>query len=212
MKYHIVISRYNENIDWVKYIDTQLYDIYIYNKGGIIKDIPNCSIINLNNTGRESHTYLYHIINNYTNLPERIVFTQAHPFDHVRETFINEINIFDKCDRQFYYFSKDILSIQYYNNKFFEHGILNKREWKNYHDINSPIKKTMKTLFQDYQDETVNILFGTGAIYGVDKSLITRNSMDFYINCINVLNNSSNLVNPDEGHCFERLWHYIFTH
>ena len=32
MKYHIVISRYNENIDWVKYIDAGLFDIYIYNK------------------------------------------------------------------------------------------------------------------------------------------------------------------------------------
>jgi hypothetical protein len=93
MKYHIVISRYNENIDWVKNIDTRLFDIYIYNKGSVIQEIPNCNIINLNNTGRESHTYLYHIINNYSNLPERIVFTQAHPFDHVRDSFLNDINI-----------------------------------------------------------------------------------------------------------------------
>ena len=212
MKYHIVISRYNENIDWVKYIDTELFDIYIYNKGDAIQDIPNCNIIKLSNTGRESHTYLYHIINNYSNLPERIVFTQAHPFDHVRDSFLNDINIFDKCDRPFYYFSKNILSIQYYKNTFIEYGILNNREWKNYHDINSPIKKTMKTLFHDYKDENVKLFFGTGAIFGVDKLLILRNNIDFYKNCINILNNSSNLVNPDEGHSFERLWYYIFTH
>lgn len=211
MKYHIVISRYNENIDWVKYIDTQLFEIYIYNKGAAIPDIPNCNIINLSNTGRESHTYLYHIINNYGHLPERVVFTQAHPFDHVRGTFINEINNFNKSNRPFYYFSKNILSVQYYNNSFIEYGILNNREWKNYHNINSPIKKTMETLFQDYKDENVKLLFGTGAIYGVDNALIIRNSLDFYVNCMNVLNNSANLVNPDEGHSFERLWHYIFT-
>ena len=208
MKYHIVISRYNENIDWVKYIDTQLFEIYIYNKGAAIPDIPNCNIINLSNTGRESHTYLYHIINNYGHLPERVVFTQAHPFDHVRGTFINEINNFNKSNRPFYYFSKNILSVQYYNNSFIEYGILNNREWKNYHNINSPIKKT---IFQDYKDENVKLLFGTGAIYGVDNALIIRNSLDFYVNCMNVLNNSANLVNPDEGHSFERLWHYIFT-
>ena len=212
MKYHIVISRYNENIDWVKNIDNRLFDIYIYNKGSVIQEIPNCNIINLNNTGRESHTYLYHIINNYSNLPERIVFTQAHPFDHVRDSFLNDINIFDKCDRPFYYFSKNILSIQYYKNTFIEYGMLNNREWKNYHDINSPIKKTMKTLFHDYKDENVKLFFGTGAIFGVDKLLILRNNIDFYKNCINILNNSSNLVNPDEGHSFERLWYYIFTH
>jgi len=212
MKYHIVISRYNENINWVKNIDNRLFDIYIYNKGSVIQEIPNCNIINLNNTGRESHTYLYHIINNYSNLPERIVFTQAHPFDHVRDSFLNDINIFDKCDRPFYYFSKNILSIQYYKNTFIEYGMLNNREWKNYHDINSPIKKTMKTLFHDYKDENVKLFFGTGAIFGVDKLLILRNNIDFYKNCINILNNSSNLVNPDEGHSFERLWYYIFTH
>ena len=90
--------------------------------------------------------------------------------------------------------------------------MLNNREWKNYHDINSPIKKTMKTLFHDYKDENVKLFFGTGAIFGVDKLLILRNNIDFYKNCINILNNSSNLVNPDEGHSFERLWYYIFTH
>ena len=125
---------------------------------------------------------------------------------------MNDINIFDKCDRPFYYFSKNILSIQYYKNTFIEYGMLNNREWKNYHDINSPIKKTMKTLFHDYKDENVKLFFGTGAIFGVDKLLILRNNIDFYKNCINILNNSSNLVNPDEGHSFERLWYYIFTH
>jgi hypothetical protein len=58
----------------------------------------------------------------------------------------------------------------------------------------------------------MKILFGTGAIFGVNKAAILQNSLDFYKSCINVLNNSSNLVNPDEGHSFERLWHYIFTH
>lgn len=69
----------------------------------------------------------------------------------------------------------------------------------------------MNALFQDYKDENVKLIFGTGAIYGVDNALIMRNSVDFYVNCMNVLNNSANLVNPDEGHSFERLWHYIFT-
>ena len=208
----VVVARYNENIDWVKYIDMQLFDIYIYNKGDEIQDIPNCNIIKLSNTGRESQTYLYHIVNNYSNLPERIVFTQAHPFDHVKPSFLNDINIVTKYDSPFYYFSKDILSIKYYENKFIEYGMINNREWKNYHDINSPIKTTMKMLFHDYKDENVNLLFGTGAIFSVDKSLILKNNIDFYKNCMNILNNSSNLINPDEGHSFERLWNYIFTH
>jgi hypothetical protein len=129
MKYHIVIARYNENIDWLKSINTNLYDIFIYNKGNdnISIDNSNCKIIKLDNTGRESHTYLYHIINNFDNLPEKIVFTQAHPFDHVRKTFINEINNFNSCSFNFFYFSRNILKIQYdeHKNKFLEHGVLN---------------------------------------------------------------------------------------
>ena len=215
MTFEIVIARYNENIDWLKYINTNLYDIFIYNKGNdnISIDNINCKIIKLDNTGRESHTYLYHIINNFDNLPEKIVFTQAHPFDHVRKTFINEINNFNSCSFNFFYFSRNILKIQYdeHKNKFLEHGVLNGNNWKNYHELNSPISTTTKRLFENIEDQQINIEFGTGAIYGVNKCLIIKNSKDFYIKCINILNNSSNLKNPDEGHSFERLWHYIFN-
>ena len=215
MKYHIVIARYNENIDWIKYIDTNLFDIFIYNKGNDINinNNLNYKIIKLDNTGRESHTYLYHIINNYDNLPDKIIFTQAHPFDHVKNTFINEINNFNNCHFNFFYFSKNILNIKYdiNANKFIEYGTLNGNEWKNYHNLDSPISKTMKKLFENYEDQKVNITFGTGAIYGINKELIIKNRKDFYIKCIDVLNNSSDLKNPDEGHSFERLWYYIFN-
>jgi len=45
----------------------------------------------------------------------------------------------------------------------------------------------------------------------VNKELILNNDKIFYTSCIDILNNSSNLVNPDEGHSFERLWFYIFN-
>jgi hypothetical protein len=214
MKYHIVIARYRENIDWINYIDTNLYDVFIYNKGTKLPNILNCNIIELENKGRETHTYLYHIINNYENLPEKIIFTQANPFDHVNTNFINQINNFNICNDKFFYFSKDILNIQYDSNKnkFFENGILNNKKWENYHELNSPISKVMKKLFKDFKEEHLKIVFGTGAIYGVNKELILRNDKGFYTSCIDILNNSSNLINPDEGHVFERLWFYIFNY
>jgi len=213
MKYHFVIARYNENIDWINYIDSNLYDIYIYNKGNKLPNILNCIIIELENTGRESHTYLYHINNNYDNLPEKIIFTQANPFDHVNNNFINQVNNFTTYNDKFFYFSKDILNIEYdkNTNKFCENGILNGKEWKNYHKLNCPLSETMKKLFKDFKEENLKLIFGTGAIYGVNKELILNNDKIFYTSCIDILNNSSNLVNPDEGHSFERLWFYIFN-
>jgi hypothetical protein len=70
----------------------------------------------------------------------------------------------------------------------------------------------MKKLFKDFKEEHLKIVFGTGAIYGVNKELILRNDKGFYTSCIDILNNSSNLINPDEGHVFERLWFYIFNY
>ena len=214
MKYHIVIARYDENIDWINYIDTNLYDVFIYNKGTKLPNILNCNIIELENKGRETHTYLYHIINNYENLPEKIIFTQANPFDHVHNNFINQVNHFKECDDTFFYFSKNILNIEYdkNTNKFFENGILNNIEWKNYHKLTCPLAETMKKLFKDFKEENLKLVFGTGAIYGVNKELVLKNDKNFYMSCMDILNNSSNLINPDEGHSFERLWLYIFNH
>ena len=76
MSYKIIVSRYNENIDW---LSPEMYNCIIYNKGvslGISNEIM------LLNVGRESDTYLEYIISNYNNLPDVVVFTQARISDH----------------------------------------------------------------------------------------------------------------------------------
>ena len=73
MKIQFVVARYNENIDHLKIFN----DItVIYNKGN--DDIDNIykNVIKLINIGREGHTYLYHIINNYDNLAHKTFFMQ----------------------------------------------------------------------------------------------------------------------------------------
>ena len=76
--YEIVIARYNENIKWLKDYPFNEFKIKCYNKGPEPPTneciTPNCNIINLPNVGRESHTYLYHIINNYDNLAPVTIF------------------------------------------------------------------------------------------------------------------------------------------
>lgn len=87
----LIVARYNEDIDWVKAYD----DIaIIYNKGDKINIYFN-RIINIENIGREGHTYLYHIINNYNNLSSRVIFTQADPFTH-NNTLLFGIDNYDK--------------------------------------------------------------------------------------------------------------------
>jgi hypothetical protein len=93
MKTEIVIARYNENLDWLKKIKkSKDIKITVYNKG---KDDINVPFIPLPNIGRESHTYLYHIINNYDNLADQTVFCQGDPIFHSPD-FINLINKYRK--------------------------------------------------------------------------------------------------------------------
>ena len=72
----IIISRYNETLDWTLEFPFNLFKYVVYNKGtnqNFIKDNVN-KIIDLPNVGRCDHTYLYHIVTNYNQLAEITVF------------------------------------------------------------------------------------------------------------------------------------------
>jgi hypothetical protein len=77
-----IIARYNEDINWVKELEIPYL---IVNKGDPITDpdlIPY--IIEMENSvnGREAHTMLWYIIENYESLPDKLIFLQGNPFDH----------------------------------------------------------------------------------------------------------------------------------
>lgn len=66
----IIVSRYNENLDWMNEKPFNRFKYIVYNKG--INDNFEkkyvSKVINLPNVGRCDHTYLYHIVNNFNNL------------------------------------------------------------------------------------------------------------------------------------------------
>ena len=73
----LVVSRYAEDISW-----TSLFEnVTIYNKGKQDLDTTH-NIVCIENIGREGETYLNHIINNYDNLHDYIIFCQGFPFEH----------------------------------------------------------------------------------------------------------------------------------
>lgn len=86
----VIISRYNEPVEWVKKLKC---DYIIFNKGDKLNDteIPQEKIIELENWGRESETFLRYICQNYDKLADETIFLQANPFDHFPET-IDYIN------------------------------------------------------------------------------------------------------------------------
>ncbi len=77
MKNIIVVARYNEDISWTNDYE----NVVIYNKGEDI-EIKHPTII-LDNIGREAHTYLQYVIDNYNSLPDIVAFMQGDPFYHL---------------------------------------------------------------------------------------------------------------------------------
>lgn len=210
-KPHLVISRYNEDISWVDDLISHNFNVFIYNKGSKLNTPNNdkLNVIEIENIGRESHTYLYHIKNNYDSLPEKIIFTQAHPDDHVSENFKSEFLHFSNSEESFRYFSKNILEMSILEDGVEESGILNGSFWRNRHSLSSCCVTVPKNLISNIEDKEWK--FGTGAIFGVDRKSILSRGIEFYLDCIEVLNNSSDLINPPEGHAFERSWYLIFN-
>jgi len=82
----IVVARYNEDLSWLEQLPKDI-KITIYNKG---KDDIKYPYIKLPNIGRESHTYMYHIVENYNNLAEMTIFCQGNSIEH-NPDFINLI-------------------------------------------------------------------------------------------------------------------------
>jgi len=68
----VVVAHYNEDLSWIKTYGEPGVTFRVYSKG----EAPHGAEV-LSNVGRESHTYLTHIVKNYNRLAGRTVFTQG---------------------------------------------------------------------------------------------------------------------------------------
>jgi len=198
MEYQIVVARYNEDISYLSLFK----DIaIIYNKGN--QSIPKIfNSINLPNVGRESHTYLYHIIQNYDNIANRTLFIQGKISDHKMLPIIEYFKPNQFVGR----LTRN--STQYLVNNI-------KHEGKYLTELlNGNMKKSRYTPYQWINKIGINISKSEefqmvwGANFCVSKELIHRKPKEFYENIIKYVHYH---INPEEGHYFERAWYLIFT-
>jgi hypothetical protein len=79
----LVIARFNENLDWISEVDA-CWNITVYNKGSnaTLPKLRPYTSVDVPNTpgGRESETFLRHIIKRYDSLADYTVFSQGGPF------------------------------------------------------------------------------------------------------------------------------------
>ena len=203
----IIIARYNENIDWLfQYKD---FNIYIYNKGRNLDNVGLGKIINLPNVGRESHTWLYHIVSNYENLDEVNIFLQGRIDDLGVLAYQDIYKYLNECMRKGF-------SVRRF-------GILGPFHWGKYLGLeNNPKYKTNifnKSLnepvisFKELAQTFINkiplfTITSYGGCFAVSKNLITQHKPCLYKELLDMLSVNDN---PLEGHYMERLWCYLFT-
>merc|ERR1719463_1003814 len=69
----VVLAHYEEDLSWIKAYEGSGATFTVYSKSQNPPEIATA----LPNVGRESQTYLHHIVNNYDDLADWTVFSQA---------------------------------------------------------------------------------------------------------------------------------------
>ena len=202
----LVISRYNEDIEWVRKYDNKI----IYNKGDrttIVEDMQSY-VIDIPNIGREAHTFLYYIIEHYDNLPDIVVFSQGRYDDH---SFMSSY-IFDSLfilDEDGY--SKNLMETREWEHSAstYEFRITN---WKG-----SIVPTVRNENYGQWYERVFNKPFPieqtnmyAGAFFSVTSNIIRKHQKEYYINIMENgdLKESSA---PEAAHFMERSWSKMFT-
>jgi len=203
----LIIARYDEDIEWVKKYND--FKITIYNKGNKLEDEPFYKIINLENKGRESQSWLYHIVNNYYQLDEINVFLQGKIDDLDCMAFSNPNDYLEKINKYGFAASRyGLLGPFHWDwNVNIEKDIRYKRQWENNEISRSSIgfRNFSKKLFPDIP---LFVATSYSGCFAVKKDMILLQSIGFYEELLDILSKNKN---PIEGHYMERLWCYIFT-
>ena len=228
---HLVIARYKENLDWLEDTLNTLgdkYDIrvYIYNKSQTLVKLPeeicgdHVTCKNLSYVGRESHTYLTHIVEHYDKLKDGyIVCLQGDFKEH------------------FKWYGMPQTPVQLVQN-LIEDAVANGRGSTSFantwaHEIGHSctahygfritahagerLDPRSPKCFGDWYNEFVGewkngeawhtLPFWIGGLYAVAHTQILKRPLDFYArlrDCVGVS------LNPEVGHFMERAWLGIY--
>ena len=184
----IIVARYNEDVTWTN----EFPNVIIYNKG----DKLDIDCINVENVGREPHTYYKYIVDNYENLKYgHYIFLQGYPFDHspnVIKTLRDYINS-KNLTIDFSNISERVITFDFKNGCKHHQGL--------------PLVENYIKIFNKYPDQKI-YSFGAGAQFIVSRERILKNPKVFYENILNLLSKEKR---PIEAYVLERLHGIIFS-
>ena len=199
----LVVARYREDIQWLERVP---FPHMVYDKSG--QTGPNA----LPNIGRESHTYLTHILRRYPDFPEYTAFLQGDPFGHMQEGagpqwLAERIRQNVRLGVKFTGFAWFKLKCDRLGRP---HGMADPEKqgrWKGWgNDI--PVGEVYGELFVGDVPETFLVTAPAGMLFVARERILAR-SKCFYERCLKLIE-----ADPEDeyntGHAFERLWQVIF--
>ncbi len=203
----LIIARYNENLEWLK--KHQDFEIIVYNKGHKLKKNRLFNIIDLKNIGRESHTWLYHIVENYYELNDINIFLQGKIDDLDCMAYSDPNKYIKKANLHGFAASRyGLLGPLHWNwNVGVDKDIRYKKKWLNNEISRSNIgfRNFAKSLFPQIP---LFVATSYSGCFAVKKKVILQYDISFYKDLLDILGKHKN---PIEGHYMERLWCYLFT-
>ena len=198
-----VISHYNENLNWLAPFANSTH---IYHKG------PDTAIQfkfrqweNLPNVGRESHTYLHHIIKNYDHLSDVTVFSQGSVAGH-KQFCHSDLFMYVRAAYQ-NGFSCIVASNLGRWGRIYHIG-----KWKqdlirgNMRRANETLGEFCDQILGSHPDSVKVCLAGC---FSATKQQIRKHPLESYKKMISYVQDHPN---PEEGHYFERLWYTLISY
>lgn len=188
-KFSIVVAKYKEDVSWVlKYKEE--HDVFLYDKSDDPFDEPGIQYKKLPNIGRESHTYLTHIVENYHTLSDYVIFSQGKHDQHV-----SNFNLLFSSGAGFYPFPyQPNFRLDYWSSPLAPNKEdLNFEQWMK------------KYVVEDLLPSMIPV--SLGATFCVTKDYILSRPLEYYKKLLLQLDS----LNPEVGHFFERAWFYIFN-
>jgi hypothetical protein len=211
----LLVSRYNEDLEWLNDDLFNKYYTTIYNKGpneNYYKPKLLKEEIKLDNVGVCVHSYLYYIITNYEKLPNIVVFLPGSCMDnHKKDLTMKTMKKVEEINDTVFYTYENKLGVkeELYDFTIDNHNLAN----SNNRDINNdsslrkcdirPFGRWYNSLFPNINIYNINY----NGIFAVSKEHILNRSKESYIELIKFVSND---INEECAHYFERSFLALF--
>ena len=218
-----VVSRFNEDVSWIKEYYPENEGYLIINKGEALSDIK---CINKPNFGGNQYDICEYIYENYENLPDLIAFMQAKPFDHCKREKFDKIIYNNRStsieDYEDYVIanpgavrkiSEGVDSGYMEINDSWYIPAMNNQIRGNGFEANCPFgsfNDYMNSIFENYS--TLDYLrFAPGSQYLAPKANCLFYSKEFWKHMMELFPKTIGLNGGTEGHIIERSMWYILN-